>query len=419
MEQRSRSMQLLAAALLLALAAGGCGGQSGAEGDSGRIGPGIDPVGPGASCVEQDVTELPFDVSWFDALVLGTHESTLRWNDSADKGEPAPIAIEVERRSVTRTTLRCGGVARIEVDARVRVDGSREVLFRGWATGDQHGATLNALTELSAWKQLKDPGPPPLVGEDLRGLGVFAFLSEDGMRGTLAADAGSTGPCTRATWPASRTCEVYEREVAADTQFGGFEFSQAFETVRALPALALTWEDGSATELELTVEGDSETICAGQPGPADVPLEWRGTRLASPARVHLRTADGALDVVMSARLEVRWSEGDGWFVVPSRGPGDEEARVRISGRGFARAGDLPIARDLPEEALVAVELSLSRGLDRVSGRLDLSHFETGLEPQLAASGEPLTVIENPECLDIRRGSRTIATGTYDASTPEK
>lgn len=396
-------------ALLLSAA---CGGQSGAEGRTHYPGPGL--PGPGSSCFEPDVDELPFDPRWIEELANGRHRSTFEWRSPGldrttrdDGSDERPLVFEVTQRGESGTSMRCGGVSAYTTDVKVTLEGNRSATFKGRVQGSVRGAFIGASGELSVRDALAIPGEA-LTGEDDPGYKVVARIDQAGIRGDLYFDAGSTGECRLATWPAGRTCSLDDREAPADELFGDSSFAGEIAPLieRERP---LTWRDGSTTTIALQVEPDGSPICVGSSLYYER-LEdgTRPDRLRQRVTLHVKTADERIDLRIPATVSALWEKDMGFITVDGRPYATIDHRARLDARVVGHFDPTT-----PDDEFDVLELGAAFDTEAVGGTLSTSSVELTNPPApLTRKGAPPLVMENGECWGIRAGSRS-DTATFD------
>lgn len=411
----SRTVVQLWAAGALWLLAAACTGQSGAEGTSddpkspGYAIPGW--PGPGASCAEGPVDELPFTPASIEEVANGKHETTFRWSEpglglSSSDDHAMPLTIEVSQHSESRTSKECGGVSGYEADVTVTL-GGKTASFRGGVQGTKRGAFVAAYASTAARNMLDIPGSE-LTGVDHPKYRVIAQFDGDGMRGGLAFTSGSTGECGVAAWPAARTCAFWEQEQAPDKRFGDAELADQL-SVFGSRKYALEWADGSSTELELHVESADAPICVGTYLPDRLEDGTQPQRLTQRITLRARSSDGRLDVQVPANATMLWSAERGLIASPSE---DFAAKstIQLSARAVGRFGSEPKS----EQLFDILELAAGFSAEAASGTVSVGSVRLSTPPPSLEAGDPKPqALENGECWGIGAGEGTPLSGTFE------
>lgn len=391
-----------AGALALLLLTAACAGQSGAEGTSeptpNMPTPGL--PGPGTSCSEPDVDALTFDPAWIEELANGRHETMFHWGEFGSAATAMPLGFEVQQRSKSKTSKKCGGVSAYNVDVVVRMPGQRTATFKGYVQGSPRGALVSATASTSVRSALAIPGAA-LSGEDHPGYRVFAHVDDDGVSGELAFTSGSTGECTAASWPAERNCPLFQREEQSDAHFGDFSFADLHERLTGREH-TVRWNDGSSAALELSLESEDSPVCVGNLFGDLQPDGTRPDRLSQFVRLRVRTSDQRLDVVVPAMLMVLYSE-EGVLTASA-----DQFQLSASAIGhFAKA---------EEGDFDTLELTADFSAEAVSGSVSLSSVALSNPPASLDTTGVVESLRNGECWGIsypHDGDAPRATGTLE------
>jgi hypothetical protein len=392
------------AALALLLLTSACVGQSGAEGTSepkpNVPTPGL--PGPGTSCAEPEVEALTFDPAWIEDLANGRHETTFHWGEFGTEATAMPLGFEVRQRSESKTTTECGGVSAFNVDVVVEMPGERTATFKGYVQGSPRGAFISATASTTVRSALGVPGLA-LSGEDHPGYRVFAHIDDDGVSGKLAFTSGSTGECTAASWPADRSCPLFQREEQADTRFGDFSFSELRARLTGHEH-SVRWNDGSSAALKLSVESEDSPVCVGSLFGDLQPDGTRPDRLSQVVRLRLNTSDQRLDVVVPAMLTILWSEKG---VVSAAADQFTTFQLSASAIGhFAKADDGDFD---------TLELNAGFSAEAISGSISLGSVALRNPPASLDKASSVESLRNGECWGISQtheGNATYA-GTLE------
>lgn len=219
-------------------------------------------------------------------------------------------------------------------------------------------------------------------------VGLNATLMAEGMTGSLAGIEQTTqgdgisaavgaGAGVLAVWPDSPACMDQSGNnsglpVTPDQSALGITGNAAAELASGTTPAAVTWLDGSETELTLTaaIAGDGCLRSSGQLG--------LGESVTYPATFNLSSADGRLNGEYEGRL-LTWPSGDGSALSAEATLPLELAQLEES--GFSSV-EVP---DGIERLTVALSLSIEGG--EVSGRVALNGLTD--PPCLSESPEPM------------------------------
>jgi hypothetical protein len=169
------------------------------------------------------------------------------------------------------------------------------------------------------------------------------------------------------------------------------------------------WKDGSSAALELSVESDESPVCVAHMLGDRQPDGTQPDRLSQFVRLHVRTSDGRLDVVVPAMLAVLWSEDTGVVTVSAGAAFGVDNTIQLSARvigHFAGAeGD----------EFATLELAAAFGPEAASGAVYLATVGLTHPPAWLEAGGAVGPLENSECWGISHagGDASTATGTLE------
>ena len=277
------------------------GGQSGLEGGCDASDDSVTPL-DGDAVVDD---ALAFRPSQVIAMVEAQHTATLRFASYTgvhDAKLDVGLTVEPDRGEA-----HVGCVTALELPARLTLhssDGALDIetaatIFAPQADLAYVDVEL-ARDQLEPWNArlaelftlAEDDSYPvrlKITPEDVSG--TFALLHQ-------AHGVQASASCELGSWPAQRVCPIFQREVAFGELVRGFDPRELVADFNAIGARELTWEDGSTsltTELELA--GEVFCLQDNLPDPNGEPTD--GISVGLPARAHLTTIDGALDVRMN------------------------------------------------------------------------------------------------------------------------
>jgi hypothetical protein len=402
--------------LVLALASGCLGGQTGteqinAEGTGGNAdSPCVDHEEP----VSPDDTSLGFSANDAFDFVVGSHQTELAWGSALPSVSFGPesgvVGLELEvtasgdvRRvtSVPRASsgeegptigIVCSG-RRLEADVTLRLvtaSGALDETVPALLTiADGEFASLTANIELDAIKGSFMVTSAPGVQTD--SLSVRALFSKDGHAGVLTGSfqTSSGGAASQSSigygrWPASSPCSAgYEPVIAAPLPSS---LLQALELLTATVPEPLRWSSGTNTTVSFAATAQSSSACVTPPS-----LGGASTTTV-PLDVAIRTADGRLDTTLPGELTAAGdttAELRAWLACSGETP---EAQASSCGLSGVDVG-----------AHTFVSLSLSASITQANG----------IDGELTVMGVPPTTCEpTPNSACGSPGASPIESGRF-------
>lgn len=275
-----------------------------------------------------------FDYRVADVLgfVEGTRTVELRWatiDPPGGSASPEELTVEVSLVGLATAQLGCGNSYSLPVSYRLRsASGALELEGVGTSYANRQHASLSVdfpADNLPSW--LAAVSPVLNMTTATAGFSLYlAFTADETVHGSFAARG--TGMCMLAAWPREPTCPD-GRALDVDDPAHGTRLSELFQLIQPLNIPGLSFSDGTASELSLSIESPPQTACTR------LNLEGNGllrpgTIYEAPLELRLTTADGRIDVVVPAKASALWDAGewsepgfftDGQLLAPSGGFG--------------------------------------------------------------------------------------------------
>jgi hypothetical protein len=288
------------------------GGQSGVEG--------YWVCAPESVVVDLEQAIPEHDYSPADALNLltGPFETTVRWATIKAPGSTVAVGealrIEVGSAGEARYFTNCRGkfeldvtlklhseqgTLDVEVPAVVSAYGLREVSV----TADFPSETLGD------WAQALQGSVDQAVPSFFRLQMTLLDGVLSGAFSVIASRNDSETGCELALWPAARRCEPNEHVVSGSESYRGLRSRYLVEALQELPAPTLDWTDGSTTQLQVRLEPSGNEACVLEQSILCDDNCDGSIQYAVPGSLHLKTADGRLDLMVPGRVTTRGTEG--------------------------------------------------------------------------------------------------------------
>jgi len=238
-----------------------------------------------------------------------------------------PLEVTLAYAGTSRLYPDCGNSLELDMDAQLSsvsgaLDWQGAVIL---GVSDTRTATAHMELKLGlggAWPPGVQPGSldgwllglRPVARAEVGGFSLDLRLDSSGVQGQFSALAQGGRSCALGTWPAARRCGLGQANVDPNSLYRGLraEFVTDELQARELPAL-VRWTDTQATT-EMTVrfvadEGDA-CVSGDVTGSGAMSYQVLG-------QLQVATADGRLDVSLSARAETQSAVGD-WTPVRVR-----------------------------------------------------------------------------------------------------
>ncbi|HKP61795.1 MAG TPA: hypothetical protein VJV78_33925 [Polyangiales bacterium] len=410
-----------------------CQNAPGAEPVTGRLG--ATPQVGGQSGVEGSCESgpwRPIDRAAVREHAQGTHRTHLRWTPwwrSNTEAKETPLTIDVaaatgdpEVRAPADENI-CRIQLQQTIEVQLRSDHrAMDVAFPALlSASDRENALISTLfDELTLLPSELKSSLQQGLGESLGQLSLSIGITEEGPHGALVLQTRSGAACEIAR--IGSDCDPDEREVDAETAFGGFHASDALAALRDQAPRALRWRDGAGDTLSFDARLARHSLCVHRVGyreqtifTGNEQLAWNeppadfiedGQVITIFAELRLTSGDGRLDTWVPVWIRTLASESHGW-----------NGRMYYRGSLFARPADLAARGDtlrvgLPGGELTRVKLSgdnLSQAAEQ--GGLEIIAFPA--DPALPAAGRVIDghALE-PECLGSRGEVKDIASGYF-------